>query len=771
MRRYLLVLLGLVVLGAGMAEAAPLPAQAELRAELEALLEDALSLHGHLRELKEAARVVSPADVHEVQARLLEADRAIVELGQRLTELEHVYLDQVRPELIARATQSPVDRHVTQAMLQLLSIEELLVRSKGEIGTAWSQSSLIQLDLEMKSKERFAELSLVNAPPEARFSWCPVAPFTDQSVQFTDSSSDRDGQVVAWAWEFGDGTTSSQQHPAHQYARSGEYTVTLAVTDNDGATDIAQHAVLVVNRPPTACFTYEPDSPDTQDTVQFTDCSLDADGEVVGWQWEFGDGATSTERHPVHSYERSGVYTVALAVTDDEGATDTVKQTVIVGNVFPTACFTYEPETPGTLDVVEFTDCSTDPDGEVVFWEWEFGDGATSIERHPTHRYEQSGIYEVTLRVYDDECASDVIVHKVTVGNVPPTACFTYEPGEPTTQDVVEFTDCSTDVDGEVVAWEWEFGDGATSAEQHPRHQYARSGTYTVRLTVTDDEDATDDTTGDVVVRDAIGTLRVAPGEELTTIAGDAPRSVLLVLDASFSMRERVEGVPKIDIAKEALLELVEVMPDQLEVGLLVFKDCGLIDLVVPVSPLDRQRLVTEIQAVRPTGSTPIAGAIQLIPSALEGHPEPYLVVLVSDGMETCRGQPIQAARELMARGYELKMHVIGYDVERYADVQQQLRAIAAEAGGIYFSAETFDELRSALRLATPIRYLVFDDEETLVASGAVGDPAKELLAGRYTIVIETVQETFSVDVEVRGGVERTVWVDYIEGAFRTRVD
>jgi len=272
-------------------------------------------------------------------------------------------------------------------------------------------------------------------------------------------------------------------------------------------------------------------------------------------------------------------------------------------------------------------------------------------------------------------------------------------------------------------------------------------------------------------VREPVGTLRVAPGQELERTAGTAPRSVLLLVDSSGSMADEVDGVPKIEVARAVLLELVGAIPDEIEVGLLVFKDCAVIELTVPVGPLDRTRLAAAIRALRPMASTPIAGAIARVPGALAGHPEPYLVVLVTDGAETCGGDPVHAARDLIATGYRLTLHVIGYDVAGHADVQRQLREIAAAGRGSYFTADTAKELRTALRLATPVRYRVFLRGGGEVASGTVGDPTRGLRAGVYTVVIETVEGALTVDVTVQDGVLTTVWLDYIKGVFQARVE
>src|SRR5213078_710494 len=146
---------------------------------------------------------------------------------------------------------------------------------------------------------------------------------------FTDGSSDADGTVVAWRWTFGDGATSTDRNPSHTYALAGTYTVGLTVTDDKGATGSTTKSLTVgaaTNQPPKATFT----ASCMNLTCGFTDASTDADGQVVGWRWSFGDGATSTERNPSHAYATGGTYTVGLTVTDDKGATGSTTKSVTV---------------------------------------------------------------------------------------------------------------------------------------------------------------------------------------------------------------------------------------------------------------------------------------------------------------------------------------------------------------------------------------------------------------------------------------------------------
>lgn len=159
-----------------------------------------------------------------------------------------------------------------------------------------------------------------NNAPTARFTFTP----TDLTVAFDAStSSDSDGTIVSYAWNFGDSSLGSDMTTSHTYSAAGLYSVDLTVTDDDGATHSVTHDVPVsgsppANIPPTATFTYTANGL----TVQFTDTSQDPDGSVVAWSWNFGDSSpTSTVKNPSHTYSAAGTYTVSLTVMDDDGET------------------------------------------------------------------------------------------------------------------------------------------------------------------------------------------------------------------------------------------------------------------------------------------------------------------------------------------------------------------------------------------------------------------------------------------------------------------
>jgi PKD repeat protein len=167
----------------------------------------------------------------------------------------------------------------------------------------------------------------VNTPPAADFTLSCNA----LTCNFTDQSTDTDGTIVNWSWDFDDGGTATVQNPSHVFGADGSYAVTLSVTDNDGATDSTARTVSVSgpaeNVPPSASFTFNCSGLacdfDGRD-------STDSDGTITGFSWAFGDGTSGSGVTTSHAFSAEGAYTVTLTVTDDLGAIGSASQTVSV---------------------------------------------------------------------------------------------------------------------------------------------------------------------------------------------------------------------------------------------------------------------------------------------------------------------------------------------------------------------------------------------------------------------------------------------------------
>lgn len=350
----------------------------------------------------------------------------------------------------------------------------------------------------------------------------PVAAFTSSSSDLTASfdasgSSDPDGTVAAYSWDFSDGTTGTGATPTHSYASPGSYVVQLTVTDNNGGTNSVTHTVTVTapNVAPVASFT----SGSSGLTGSFdASGSSDSDGTIASYAWTFGDGTTGTGVTPTHSYAGGGTYSVGLTVTDNGGATATTTGsiTITAPNSAPTAAFT---QSSNALTASFDASSSSDSDGSVASYAWDFGDGTTGSGAQPSHSYPTAGSYVVSLVVTDNLGATGSVTHSVTVAaaNVPPTAAFSSSVSALT----ATFDGSgSSDTDGTVSSYAWDFGDSTTGTGVAPSHGYAAAGTYSVTLTVTDNKGATNSVTHPVTVTAPVGPVALATDTFGRTVSG-----------------------------------------------------------------------------------------------------------------------------------------------------------------------------------------------------------------------------------------------------------
>ena len=299
------------------------------------------------------------------------------------------------------------------------------------------------------------------------------------------------GNPDSWSWEFGDGDTSSEQNPVHLYAQAGEYEVTLTISGDSCSSSFTDW--VWVSDDSTgfeqcqAMYWAFPSENDFM-TYVFEDQSWTSSGYIPdSWAWDFGDGATSNEQNPTHTYTEAGEYEVCLTITDT--ASDC--ESTYCGYIFVEdmngcqAYYYYMPEDSMGFDMttLHFFDYSA---GNPDSWSWDFGDGETSTEQNPVHTFADGGIYNVCLTIYnsadtcEDTYCEDVYVFSDSTGN-----CFGYFIYEQTDTSGLTFDFEAINYSNQTMDYSWDFGDGTTGTGENISHTYATAGTYDVVLNAT----------------------------------------------------------------------------------------------------------------------------------------------------------------------------------------------------------------------------------------------------------------------------------------------
>lgn len=347
------------------------------------------------------------------------------------------------------------------------------------------------------------------------FRFSPDSPAEFQEVLFETACvagtqncvHDPSGQVVRYAWAFGDGATGAGPSVTHAYAGPGTFSVTLTVTDAFGRTASTIRTVTVASGgTPTAIFTFSPSSPSLGDRVFFNaNASTAPTGRsIVSYAWTFGDGGSASGATVSHGFDVAGSYGVTLAVTDDRGAVGTTTNTVTVSTSLPAVSFVFSPSSPAIGAPVFFNASAsraTVPGRTLVAYDWAFGDGSTGTGETTSHEYRFASTFTVSLTVVDNVGDRATTTASVTVGGsgASPTASFTVSPSPGTVdQDTVVDASASRAAPGETITrYDWDFGEtgqrfqcpGDSRCGDQNRvftYRYSRSGSFTINLTVTD---------------------------------------------------------------------------------------------------------------------------------------------------------------------------------------------------------------------------------------------------------------------------------------------
>lgn len=324
----------------------------------------------------------------------------------------------------------------------------------------------------------------------------PIANFTHQDVCVKDSmyfintsSVDTSSSLGSYFWLFGDGGTSTLKSPAHYYAQSGTYHVTLLVKTVDSCSNAITKDVHVYD-PPTAVFSISDVC--LVDSAHFINSSTNPlVGTIANWSWDFGDASpqNTTVTSPHHLYNTPGKYEINLITQSSYlGCADTAKDSITVFPM-PYAAFSISDVCFGNAS--NFTDLSTVITTDTVkTWNWDFASGAAfSSVQNPTRTFTGFGVYAVTLIATTNNGCSDTVIN-TTIIHPKPAVNFTTH--NVCLTDIASFVDASgipANTSNDVLAaWSWNFGDNSSANNnQNSTHYYDTTGVFNVQLKVTTD--------------------------------------------------------------------------------------------------------------------------------------------------------------------------------------------------------------------------------------------------------------------------------------------
>lgn len=416
---------------------------------------------------------------------------------------------------------------------------------------------------------------------QASFNYLQTGSCSPFIAGFTEFSQACSAGITEWTWDFGDGSASNERNPVHSYALPGDYKVSLTVKSSGGATYTTQQTVSITGGVTPVinlggdinlCFgnelilnganpgaTYSWSTGETSQTIsvvdggtysvtvtkdgcsaadtinvvsvpvlwsdftfekisgclpvryRFTDNSTACESTITGWFWEFGDGSTSTERNPEHVFSTEAQFNVRLTVTDNNGSS------IRRGKRITITATTLSVDLGADTTICFGSPLNLDAGITGATYTWSTGESTQQISVF------DDGDYSVAVVSDGCEVKDTIRVNtSLSVANkwsyVKDTTCLPVQ---------VNFSDSSVAFCGQgIQSWLWEFGDGTTSTEQHPAHQYSTADSFQVRLTVTTTAGASTTTTKKVGITNATHTvdipsnLKVCMGEPLQVDAG-----------------------------------------------------------------------------------------------------------------------------------------------------------------------------------------------------------------------------------------------------------
>ncbi|MGQ9673646.1 MAG: hypothetical protein ACUVV5_11050 [Candidatus Aminicenantales bacterium] len=239
----------------------------------------------------------------------------------------------------------------------------------------------------------------------------------------------------------------------------------------------------------------------------------------------------------------------------------------------------------------------------------------------------------------------------------------------------------------------------------------------------------------------------------------EGARNIEIILDASNSMWGQIAGEAKITIARKVLAQIINALAETLNVGLRVYghryglndpRACTDTELLIPIGPIDKARLIDTVNKIQLKGKTPLVLSVLEAIKDFEAIPNGS-IILITDGIESCGGDIKSIAPVIKKSGLDLRVHIVWFDIKEAAE-RQELEAMAKSTEGMYLDAQNATELFSALKQTLQVEFFVLDAKGQEVARGAVGGRAVELKPGSYTVRVQLAAEPIETKITVEEG-------------------
>jgi PKD repeat protein len=377
-------------------------------------------------------------------------------------------------------------------------------------------------------------------------------PIEGSRTNFTDISFSPYYSISYFNWTFGDGAIASGAQVWHIYNRSGNFVVSLSITDSNGTSASTSRTISVIDVDPSANFYFTPTDQHEGDVVQFNDTSFSFN-RITSWAWNFGDGKSSTLKNPVHTYLENGTYNVSLTVVEFDGSSGTHYELVSIADTSPVIYSlgtlegrrSYAEDETATFEVVVIIGSDQLAVNHTYQWDLNFNGSFTStpvvsLVDHIPYQFSKNGTYRVSVRVWDDDNSyretSPQQVLLIEITDPRPTAAFNYHnvtSSSGTIQlDASSSSDNPSDVDGLLFSWNFDDGSGysAWNATLVFNHHFALDGSYTVTLRVKDDSNQIDESTR-IILIDRIAPEVVLSGDSTNFYVGEAIHISVTVSD------------------------------------------------------------------------------------------------------------------------------------------------------------------------------------------------------------------------------------------------